>query len=213
MAMGAQQLEIHDQQVHLRIAHTLSYPESGRVHAVHARLDGRETVDQAHATITMAMPIDFHIVLLDDFLLDELHQGPDAVRRGMPDRVSQADALRPAVDCGPIQRFEGLGPGPRRVLGDVHDWQAMLYGIGHGFFARLQDAVESPVLGVLPDGRRADERRRFDLDADLVGDPDDRLDVGHDGARGAVGEDGQLLITDLRRQGADLIYHPRAGTR
>ena len=43
--VGAEQLEVDDQQVHLGIAHPLPYAERGGMHAVHPGLDGRQAVD------------------------------------------------------------------------------------------------------------------------------------------------------------------------
>ena len=69
----AQQLQIDDQQIHLGVADPLADAERGGVHAVDARLDRRQTVDESHAPVTMPVPIDFYALLFDDFLLDEVH--------------------------------------------------------------------------------------------------------------------------------------------
>src|SRR5204863_7342297 len=50
-------------------------------------------------------------------------------------------------------------------------------------------------------------------DAQLVGDADDRLDVGQDCAGGAVGGNRELLITNLACQSAHLFDDPWTGTR
>src|SRR5439155_1701178 len=58
-----------------------------------------------------------------------------------------------------------------------------------------------------------DDRGRFNLDAELVGEADDRLDVGQDRAGGAVRGNRELLITNLACQGAHLFDDPWTGTR
>ena len=59
-------------------------------------------------------------------------------------------------------------------------------------------------------GARADETRGLDRHAGLLHDVDDRLDVGADGARGAIGDQRQLRIDDLPRQPQDVAHHVRS---
>src|SRR5205809_655800 len=89
----------------------------------------------------------------------------------------------------------------------------MLYGKRHRLLGRGNDPVECPVFRVLANRRGTDERGRFNLDAQLVGDADDRLDVGQDRAGGAVRGNRELLITNLACQGAHLFDDPWTGTR
>src|ERR1043166_9907231 len=103
----------------------------------------------------------------------------------MADRIGQTDTPGPAVDRRAVQRLERFGFGTRRVLGDVHDGKAVLHRVGYRLDGGLDDAVDGPVLGILPDRGRADEGRGLDLDAHLVRHPYDRLDVRDPGPGGA----------------------------
>src|SRR5207249_3864773 len=118
----------------------------------------------------------------------------------MADRIREAYACRAAVDRRAVQRLERFGLRAGRVFGHVHDREAVLHGIRHGFFGRAEDLVQRPILGVLPYWRGADEGGGLDGDPDLFGNPDDRLDVRDHRASRAVGEDSQLLIPDLAGQ-------------
>ena len=91
------------------------------MHAVHAGLDRRETVDQPHPAVTMTMPVYFDGLVLHDFLLDESYQRLYAVRRRVPHRISEADAPRPARDRRTVQLLERFRPGAGCVFRDVHD--------------------------------------------------------------------------------------------
>src|SRR3989441_13366663 len=62
------------------------------------RLDRREAVHEPHAAVAVAVPVDCHPLVLDDFTLDESHEGFHAVRRRVPDGVRETDPRRPAVD-------------------------------------------------------------------------------------------------------------------
>src|SRR5690349_7502075 len=94
----AQQLQIHDQQVHLGIPDPLTDAECGGMDAIHTGFDRGEAIDQAHAAIAMPMPVDFYGVSLDDFLLDEFYQRFYAIRRRVTYRVSETDAPGATVD-------------------------------------------------------------------------------------------------------------------
>ena len=71
--MRAQQLQVDDQEIHLGVADPLADAKGGGMHAIHSRLDRRETVDEPHPPITMPMPVYFYVVLFDDFFFDEVH--------------------------------------------------------------------------------------------------------------------------------------------
>src|SRR5205085_6202991 len=211
--VGAKELEIYYQQIHFGIANALTDAEGGGMDAVDASFDGGKAVAEAHAAIAMAVPVDLHVFALDDFLLDEFHQCRYAVGSCVPHRVGEADAGRAAFDCRTVQRLDGLGPRAGRILGDVHDGETVVDRVRDGLFSRIDDAVDGPVLGVLPDGGGADERRRLDRNADFLRDPYDRLDIGDDRARGAIRCDRQSLVADLLGQRANLLHRTRSGTR
>src|SRR5947208_862600 len=63
--------------------------------------------------------------------------------------------------------------------------------------AELEHAREVPVLGVLPDRRRADEAQDLELDADLLRDVDHRLDIVQVRPRGAAGLDREPVALDV----------------
>ncbi len=76
-----------------------------------------------------------------------------------------------------------------------------------------EHAIQVPVLGVLSDRARADERRRLDPEAGLLRDVDDGIDVGLEGAGGAVGLDRKLGAHDLLSQMECRFLGARAGAR
>ena len=104
------------------------------MHPIHTRLDRGETVDQPHPAITMTVPINFYWILLDDFLLDEFYQRLYAVRRRMPDRIREANPPGAARNRGTVQGFDRFGARAGRILGHVHDRQAVRNGVCHCFF-------------------------------------------------------------------------------
>src|SRR6266550_9596108 len=161
----------------------------------------------------MTVPINFHGVLLDDFLLDEFYQRLYAVRRCVPDGICETDSPCPGLDRRTIEGLDRLRPGPRRVLRDVHDRQAVLHRVGDRLFGRRDDAVHRPILCILPDWGGADERRGFDLDPHLIGDADDRLDIGDDGPRRTIRGDRELMIADLHCERPYLVDDARTGAR
>ena len=183
------------------------------MHAVHTGLDRGEAIGQAHPAVAVPVPVDRHTVLLDDVFLDELHQRPHAVGGCVSDRVRQADPRRPARNSRAVQRLERVGLGPGGVFGHVHHRQAVFHGVRDGFLGGLEDPVQGPVFGVLPDGGRSDERRGLDRDPDVVHHPHDGLDVGDHGARRAVRGDGQLGVADLPGERPHLLHHARARPR
>src|SRR2546422_1240896 len=209
----AEELEIYDQKIHFGVADPFAASERRRMPAIHARLDRGETVDQPHAAIAVTVPVDFHVVLFDDFFFHEFDERSNTVWSCMPNRIRETDSPRAARDGRTIQRLDRLGPGAGCVLRDVHDRQAVLHRVGDGLFGRGNDAVQRPILRVLPDRGGADERGGFDLDPDLVGNADDRLDIGDDGPGGAIGGDGELVVADLFGQRPHLIDDARTGAR
>src|SRR6266849_2963853 len=102
VAMGAQELEVHEQQVHLGVADPLTDTQRRRVHPIHARFDRGETVDQPHAAIAMGVPINLYRFFPYDLVLHKLDERLYTVGRCMPDRVRQTDPPRPARNRGTV---------------------------------------------------------------------------------------------------------------
>src|SRR5207248_6923364 len=119
VAMRPQQLQVHEQEVHFRIANPLADAQRRRMHPIHPRLDRSETVDQPHPAITMAVPINFYRILLDDFLLDEFYQRLYAVRRRMPDRIRETNPSGAARNRGTVQGFDRFRTRAGGILGHV----------------------------------------------------------------------------------------------
>ena len=61
--VGAEQPQVHDQEIHLGITYALPHPQRCGVHAVHAGLDRGEAVDQPHAAVAVPVPVDPHVFL------------------------------------------------------------------------------------------------------------------------------------------------------
>ena len=127
----------------------------------------------------MAVPVDPDpaAALLDD-RLDELDDRRRAVRRRVPDRVGDADALRAGPDRGRVQRAQRVGIGAGRVFRDVHDGQALADRERDRLLGQLQQLIERPPFGVLPQRARPDEGAALDRDAGALRDLRDRPDVG-----------------------------------
>ena len=60
--MRAQETQVDQQQIHLRIADPLTDPERGAVHPVNASFDGGQTVGHAEPPIAVAVPVDFDLL-------------------------------------------------------------------------------------------------------------------------------------------------------
>ena len=103
--------------------------------------------------------------------------------------------------------------GAGRVLGDVHDRQVVLLGKVQGLPRAVQQDLQVPALGVLPDLARADEGADLDRDARLLRDLDDRLDVGDDGAAGHVDADVQPVVGHLLGEACDVVTLALPGAR
>ena len=56
--MIAHQHQVHEQQVHRRVADALADAERGAVHAGRARLERRDAVDDGEAAVAVAVPVD-----------------------------------------------------------------------------------------------------------------------------------------------------------
>ena len=131
----------------------------------------------------------------------------------MPHRIREADALGAGADRGLEELGQGVGMGAGRVLGHVHDREAVLRRVTHRFLGVLHEPLERPVLDVLADGARADEGAGLDRNPDFIGDVEDRLDVANEGARGAVGADLELGAHDLAGERRHRLDVPAPGAR
>ena len=125
-----QELQVHEQQVHLHVAHALADAQRRAVDAVGPRLDRRQGVGQTQPPIAVAVPIDLHVLPggLDDRLAHEAHERTHAGGRGVPDRVRQADPTRAPADRVPVERLQHVRTRPRRILGDEHHRQPLADG-------------------------------------------------------------------------------------
>src|SRR6266568_7409026 len=146
VVMRAQKLEVHEQQVHLGVADPLTDTQRGCVYTIHTRLDRGETVDQPHAAIAMAVPIDLYRTSPYYLVFHKLDESFYTIGRRMTDRVRQTDPRGAARNRGTIQRFECFGTRARRILGYVHDGQALRDGVRDGLFRGLEDAIEGPIF-------------------------------------------------------------------
>src|SRR6266568_553249 len=151
VVMRAQELEVHEEQVHLGVADPLTDTQRGCMYTIHTRLDRGETVDQPHAAIAMAVPIDLYRTSPYYLVFHKLDESFYTIGRRMTDRVRQTDPRGAARNRGTIQRFECFGTRARRILGYVHDGQAVRDGVRDGLFRGLEDAIEGPIFGVLAD--------------------------------------------------------------
>ena len=211
--MGAEEVQVDEQQVHLGVADALADAEGGGVDAVDAGLDRGEAVGEPEAAVAVAVPVELHLLAAaaDDLILHEAHEGADAVGGRVADGVGEAEAARAPADRVPVEGAQRLGVGAGGVLGDEHHRQPLADGEGDRGLARAEEVVERPVLGVLADGRGADEGRGLDRDPGRLRDAHDRLDVGLHGARGAVGGERELLLGDLAREVERVGARARAG--
>jgi hypothetical protein len=73
--------------------------------------------------------------------------------------------------------------------------------------------IDRPAFRVLPQRTRPDERACLDRKTCSLRNLDDRLDVGDDGPRGAVGRDVQPLGGNLLRQPLDVADDMRTRAR
>ena len=88
----------------------------------------------------------------DDFLAHKANERPRAAGGHMPHRIAHGNGPRPALDGSGIELLHHLGAGARSVFGDVHDGKAHRARRLHGLLGGLEQEIERPVFGVLPDG-------------------------------------------------------------
>ena len=143
----------------------------------------------------MAVPVDAHVrVLARHELREETHERRGALGRGVAHRVADADSGGAGSDGRPVERDEILGARAGRVLGHERDVKSVAHAERHGVAGELHHAREVPVLRVLPDRRRPDERRHLQRPTRVLRDLDDRLDVGRERARRAAGFERQARL-------------------
>jgi len=135
------------------------------------------------------------------------------VPHGVACPTVSAMQIRAGVDRGGVELLDVFRLRARRVFGHVHDRDAVVDREPHRLRRLRDDPVEVPLLGELPDRRRADEEVGLDGDADALRDLDDRLDVVLVRAPRGAGIDGELLVHDLAGDALDGALHvrPRAG--
>ena len=178
-----EQLQVEEQELHLRVADALADAEPRGVDAIGAVLERPDRILEREPAIVVAVPVDADLGAgAGDDVARELDQVSHAVRRSVADGIGEADATRSVIDRGAEQRREDLGTRARRVLRDVGDGQALLHRDVDRLRAPLGDQVHVPVLDVLSDRRRADERVDLDRHTGALRDLDHRCDVRDHGA-------------------------------
>ena len=146
-----------------------------------AGVERGDRVDDGEVAIAVAVPVDpdAAAALLDD-LADEADDRRGAGRRRVADGVGDADARGAGADRRRVQ--------PRSVSGSARVVSSVTYITGSPsphrerdrLFGQLQQLIERPAFGVLPERARADERAALDRHAGPLRDLGDRLDVGDD---------------------------------
>ena len=89
----------------------------------------------------------------------------------------------------------------------------MAYAEGDRLFRAALQVVDRPVFRIDANRARTDEAAALDRQPRLLDDVGDRLDVGENGARGAVGLHAEAAIEDLVGQPLDVASHVRTGAR
>ena len=165
----AQQPEVHEQQIQMRIADALPQAECAPMDAVRAR-DGRhDGVDQAEATVAVPMPVEpdagLHLI---EHLADVADDRARAIWSRVTDGVANRDPLRSLPDGGAEKTPKRLWLGPGRVFGYIHDRQLILAGEADRVARVVNHLLDGPTLGILPDGAGADEGGDLNWDADAL---------------------------------------------
>src|SRR5688572_19705191 len=128
------------------------------MNAIDTLLDGGQAVRETEAAVAVAMPVELHRLAggRDDLVAHEAHEPADAIGGRVSYRIGEAETPGAPANRVSVQRLERVRRGAGRVLGDEHDGQPLADRERDGLLAHPQHLVEGPVLGVLPDGRRAD---------------------------------------------------------
>src|SRR5205823_6687784 len=120
----AQQTEVHEQQIEMRIADALPQAECAAVDPVRARNGRHDGVDQAEATVAVPMPVEPDLGLhLVEHLADVADDRARAIWSRVTDGVANRDPLRSLLDGGAEKAAKRFWLGPGRVFSDIHDWQ------------------------------------------------------------------------------------------
>ena len=179
-----------------------------------AGIDGRERVGDGHAAIAVAVPVDADpaAAVLDD-ARDEAHERRGAGRRGVTDGIGDADAMRAGADRGAVDAAQRFRIGAGRVFRHQEDRQPFLDRERHRRLGRPFEVIDGPVLDVLPQRARPDERRDLDRHAGALRDLGDRRDVVDHRARRRVRPQLHPAIDDLPRDALDIRRDRRARRR
>ena len=209
-----EELQVEEQELHLRVADALADPESRGMHAIGAVLEGPDGVLEREAAIVVTVPVDADVGAgAGDHVLRELNEIAHAVGSGVADGVREAEPRRAVIDGGPEQRGEHLGTRARRVLGDVGDGEAGLHRDVDGLGAALRDELDVPALHELADGGGADEGIDLDGQARALRELDHRRDVRDDGPSGTGHADLHLAVDDLLAEAQRVLEGALAGAR
>jgi hypothetical protein len=206
--------EIDEHQVHRRVADALADAHRRAVQARGARFHRSQAVDDGEVAIAMAVPVDpdAAAAFVDD-RFDEARDRGRARGRRVSDRVGDAHALGAGANRRRVQLPERIRRRARRVLRHVHDGQALADRERHRLLGQPQQLLERPVLGVLPDRARPDERAGLDLESSPLRDLDDRLDVAHERAGRTIRAHAQAAFDDRAREPLDVRDDVRARAR
>ena len=157
------------------------------------------------AACTMAVPVDPDApAALLDYRRHEADDRGGARRRRVADGIGNAHPGRARANRRRIKPPQRLGIRARRIFGHIENRQAFANREANRLFRQLEELIDSPPFGVLPKRARPDERAAFNRNPDPLRDLDDRLDVGDERSRRAVGRQAQPLVDDLARQTLDV---------
>src|SRR6266851_387209 len=190
-----EQLQVDEELVAGRVAHALADARRAAVQARRSRGARRQRVGQGEAAVVVAVPVEPDVGT--GHLARELHQRGRALGGGVPDRVAETEAARARLDGALEEAPQIVRLAAGRVLGHVGDGEPFLHREGDGFDRLLLDETEVPLLGVLPDGRAADEGVDLERHAGLLLHLGGGRDVGDHGAAGDVEADGQFCVALL----------------
>ena len=210
--MGAEELQVDEEKIHLRVSDALADAERRGVDTVHALLDRRQAVGEPEPPVPVPVPVDLHVLAgLAHELPDKPHELPHAVRRRMAHGVGEADAPGAALDRRGVQLAERLGAGARRILGHVHDVQSLGHRERHRLLGRPTHHARRPALRVAADRRAADEGPDLQAEAGRLRDLGDRRDVGLHRSRCTVRGYRQVVVDDLPGDPQHRLARTRSG--
>ncbi len=144
---------------------------------------------------------------------DKSHDRFCAVRRRVADRIGNAQALCACTNRGGKERPQRVGIGARRVLGHIHDLEALFHRKRDRLLRALLQVIDRPAFGILPDRAGSDESAALDRHTGALHDIGNRLDIGDHGAGCAVGANRQLAFADRTRQAFNVASDVGTGSR